>query len=75
MKKINFFAVFCGIICALTITTSAYAKTVGEKLDKTVDKVSEGYKDAKNKGQEKYESTKENAKEKYNDGLEKLKTK
>jgi hypothetical protein len=75
MKKINFFALFCGIICLMTISANSYAKTPGEKLDHAIDSTKDGFNNAKDNAKDKYDSTKEKVKDKYNDCLENAKTK
>src|SRR5690349_10465583 len=69
MKKIIFFVLVTSL-ASLILSVPAYAKTPGEKLDKTLDKVKDTYQISKEKVNDLYEDAKGKAKDTYNDSKE-----
>lgn len=75
-----------GMVCFALSTSSLYSDTVGEKLDKSIEKVKDAsrnatekakdtYRDVKEKAKDTYHDAKESAKDKYNEVKEKLREK
>jgi hypothetical protein len=75
MKNTIFYALAAGIIATLTFSTHSYAETAGEKLDNTIDKINDGYDEAKENANDNYNETKEELKNEYNTDLENIKIK
>ncbi len=73
MKKLNLLTLLCGIIGVLTFSNNSYAKTAGERLDNTIDKVSDEYDNAKDSAKDNYEKAKDYSKEKYDNTKNSLK--